>query len=233
MTTASSTTVCGVCQTRPKHRRLIPTTALRNELVDFIHRRHAHADEICSRCLLVERTAYTLQRLEADRGTLSKLEAEIAEQAHSHVAIAANIDEEFQRTATFGDRAADKVASIGGSWRFVGTMTVLLLAWIAANVVAGATRGWDPYPFILLNLVLSCVAAFQAPILMMAQNRVSARDRRQADQDFRVNLKVEIEVASLHEKVDHLLHHQWEELVELQEIQIRLLEDLQNDPPAA
>ncbi len=102
----------------------------------------------------------------------------------------------------------------------------ILLVWIAVNAWALRERAFDPYPFILLNLVLSCVAALQAPIIMMSQNRHSARDRRQADQDFRVNLKAELEVASLHEKLDHLLHHQWDSMVELQQVQIDLLHEL-------
>ena len=92
--------------------------------------------------------------------------------------------------------------------------------------MALATRAFDPYPFILLNLVLSCIAALQAPVIMMSQNRQVARDRMQAEQDFRVNLKAELEIASLHEKVDHLLHAQWERIVELQEMQLELLNEL-------
>ena len=90
--------------------------------------------------------------------------------------------------------------------------------------MALAARAFDPYPFILLNLVLSCLAALQAPIIMMSQNRLSARDRMEAELDFRTNLKAELEIASLHEKIDHLLHGQFERMVELQEVQIELLE---------
>ena len=103
-------------------------------------------------------------------------------------------------------------------------MSVFAL-WITTNVIL-ASGAFDPFPFILLNLGLSCIAALQAPIIMMSQNRTSARDRAQADSDYRVNLKAELEILTLHEKVDHLLHGQWERLVELQDIQITLLEQL-------
>ncbi len=102
----------------------------------------------------------------------------------------------------------------------------VLATWIGINTLLLADRAFDPYPYILLNLVLSCLAALQAPIIMMAQNRQAARDRAQADQDFRVNLHAEIAILNLHEKVDHLLHAQWERLVEMQQIQIDLIEEL-------
>ena len=115
---------------------------------------------------------------------------------------------------TVGERLADNVARVGGSWAFVIGFGVVLVVWMALNV-AMMGRAFDPYPFILLNLVLSSLAAIQAPIIMMSQNRTSARDRAQADEDFRVNLKAELEVAALHEKMDHLLHEQWESLLDM------------------
>ena len=118
------------------------------------------------------------------------------------------------------------MAVIGGSWPFVIGFFVALLIWVALNTLWLRQQAFDPYPYILLNLFLSCLAAVQAPIIMMSQNRVSARDRLQATQDFRINLKAELEVASLHEKVDHLLHSQWQHMVELQELQLDLFTDL-------
>ena len=115
---------------------------------------------------------------------------------------------------------------MGGSWPFVLGFLATLLLWVALNSLALRDEAFDPYPYILLNLVLSSVAALQAPIIMMSQNRLSARDRLQANQDFRINLKAELEVSSLHEKVDHLLHSQWQHMVELQELQIDLLTEL-------
>jgi uncharacterized membrane protein len=139
------------------------------------------------------------------------------------MAVAEHIEEDFQRSKTFGQRLADSVARVGGSWPFVVGFVLVLLAWTGVNTWLLRGKAFDPYPYILLNLVLSCIAALQAPIIMMSQNRSAEHDRRRAEQDFRVNLKAELEIASLHDKVDHLLHAQWEHLVEMQEMQIDLL----------
>ena len=108
---------------------------------------------------------------------------------------------------------------------------IVLVAWMALNTVVLATRAFDPFPYILLNLVLSCVAAIQAPVIMMSQNRSAVRDRAQAEQDYRVNLKAELEIALLHEKMDHLLHTQWEHMAEIQRTQLELLEQLSERSP--
>ncbi|MCC6846901.1 MAG: DUF1003 domain-containing protein [Deltaproteobacteria bacterium] len=182
---------------------------------------------ICRRCLAIENGGYVVAELERERGELSTIELELARRSGESLLVAEHLDEEFQRTVTFGQRMADATARIGGSWGFVLGFTLILVVWIALNSFALANRAFDPFPYILLNLVLSCLAALQAPIIMMAQNRQAARDRAQADQDFRVNLKAEIAIMNLHEKIDHLLHSQWERLLELQQIQIDMLSDLE------
>jgi uncharacterized membrane protein len=166
------------------------------------------------------------KRLEAERGELSALEREIARKAAEHAVIAVQLDEMLARQTTFGQRTADAVARVGGSWMFVLSFLTGLVFWMILNTEFLRHAAFDPYPYILLNLVLSCVAALQAPIIMMAQNRSSTRDRMQADQDFRINLKAELEIASLHDKLDHLLHTRWESLIEIQEQQVELLRGL-------
>jgi uncharacterized membrane protein len=121
---------------------------------------------------------------------------------------------------------SDRIASFGGSWRFIILFGAVLLFWIILNAVFLLNRGFDPYPFILLNLILSCLAAIQAPIIMMSQNRAEARDRLRAENDYKVNLKAELEIRTLHEKIDHLLQRQYSRLFEIQQIQIELLEQL-------
>jgi CRP/FNR family cyclic AMP-dependent transcriptional regulator len=118
--------------------------------------------------------------------------------------VARNLNEEEDERMTFGERIADKVASFGGSWTFIITFGVILLSWVATNTAALHDKGWDPYPYILLNLVLSMLAALQAPVIMMSQNRQSQKDRLKADLDYQINLKAELEVAQLHNKVDKL-----------------------------
>jgi len=125
-----------------------------------------------------------------------------------------------------GDRLADNIARFGGSWPFIIIFFAVLMTWMAINVVLLSNKGFDPYPFILLNLVLSCLAAVQAPIIMMSQNRQATKDRQMSDYDFKVNLKAETEVQLLHQKMDHLLTHHHKDMVEMFELQVDLLEQL-------
>lgn len=129
---------------------------------------------------------------------------------------------------TFGERVADKVATFGGSWTFIISFMVFLGLWIFTNIYFLANKGFDPYPFILLNLILSCIAALQAPIIMMSQNRQEEKDRERAKKDFYVNLKAEQEIRLLQEKLDHILEYQHQELLKLQESQLKLLEDIKS-----
>lgn len=221
---------CVICG-RVLHRRdVVRATSVRAQLAEHLAKRHGEKwsgeGHVCRRCLNHARVAYVIERLEQERGELSKVESEVAQKAGQHVAIAQNIDERFQRTVTRGQRIADVVARVGGSWGFVIAFGVILTAWMALNTRLLGASAFDPFPFILLNLVLSCLAAIQAPIILMAQNRAAARDRMQADEDYRTNLKAELEIASLHDKMDHLLHSQFERMVEMQEIQLELLTDL-------
>ena len=130
----------------------------------------------------------------------------------------------FDAQATFGERVADRVATFGGSWTFIGIFAIFMVSWMALN--SDMARPFDPFPYILLNLMLSCLAALQAPVIMMSQNRVEARDRLRGENDYKVNLKAELEIRHLHEKIDHLLRRQWQRLLEIQQIQIELLENL-------
>lgn len=129
---------------------------------------------------------------------------------------------------TFGQRVADRVASFGGSWTFILSFLFFLLAWIITNAYFLLNKGFDPYPFILLNLILSCIAALQAPIIMMSQNRQEEKDRERAKKDFQVNLKAEQEIRILQKKLDHILEHQHNELLKIQNAQIKLLEDIKS-----
>jgi len=220
---------CALCGREPRRGERIPAGAIRQPLAERIGRVHAErwpgTGYLCRTCLRRERLEYVLEKLEQERGELSAVEADVARHAGDHVAVAESLELEFARTLTTGQRIADLVAEWGGSWPFVIGFVAVLALWIAANV-ALAAGAFDPYPFILLNLVLSCLAALQAPVIMMSQNRRAARDRMEADLDFRTNLKAELEIASLHEKMDHLLHAQFARMVELQELQLDLLQEL-------
>lgn len=139
--------------------------------------------------------------------------------------VARDTNAAFSKERTFGERLADQVASFGGSWTFIILFVSVMAVWIAWNSRGAA---FDPFPFILLNLVLSCLAALQAPIIMMSQNRQAEKDRLEAHHDYEINLKAEMEVMSLHEKIDHLRDRQWADLVALQTQQIGLLEQIRD-----
>ena len=154
---------------------------------------------------------------------------ERAKKVARHVAarthIARNVALDFDAKPSFGQRAADAVASFGGSWTFVGLFGATMLIWVGLNAVLLMNRGqtFDPYPYILLNLFLSMLAAIQAPVILMSQNRQSEKDRIGAEHDYEVNLKAELEIMLLHEKIDVLREKQWEQLLELQREQLKLL----------
>jgi uncharacterized membrane protein len=135
-------------------------------------------------------------------------------------------DLQDEPTDTFGERIADKVAEFGGSWRFIGIFAAVLIVWITFNSIAFFFKPFDPYPYILLNLVLSCIAAIQAPVIMMSQNRKEAHDRRRAENDYMVNLKAEIEIRNLHEKLDALMEEQTHKISEIHQKQMEMLEML-------
>jgi uncharacterized membrane protein len=221
---------CAVCQHERPTQICIGVDAVRPTLAEFIQGRHPAALEpnarICRACLGAERGAYGLEELERDRGELSAVEEEVSRKAAEHIAIASHIDETLQERLTLGQRVADRVAAAGGSWPFLILFMATIAVWIAFNGSLLGRAAFDPYPYILLNLVLSCVAAVQAPIIMMSQNRAAARDRLEADEDFKINLKAEIEIAALHEKLDHLLQVQWARLLEIQQSQLEVLGEI-------
>jgi uncharacterized membrane protein len=183
-------------------------------------------DYICQSEVYRARSSYVEGLLQDERGEVTALERDVLEALASHEVLSEHPQRIVREHLTFGERFADKLAEYGGSWRFIGVFAGLLVVWIAINSVVVLTTRFDPYPFILLNLILSCVAALQAPVIMMSQNRQEAKDRERAEYDYRINLKAELEIRHLHEKVDHLLKHQWERLVEIQQLQIEILSEL-------
>jgi uncharacterized membrane protein len=159
---------------------------------------------------------------------LSERERKVAHHLATRTHIARNTSEEFAGQLTFGQRIADRVAAFGGSWTFISLFGIVLFLWIAVNwfLLLKLNRTFDPYPYILLNLVLSMLAAIQAPVILMSQNRHAQRDRVEAEHDYEVNLKAELEIMALHQKVDELREKQWSELIEIQQDQLRLLTQL-------
>jgi uncharacterized membrane protein len=219
--------ICAVCGA-PVHEPIV-FGMVRPSLATGLVAKHPNLtpdDVICRKHLTEERTRYVERLLERERGEISDLERQVVESLAREETVARDVEASWEGTRTFGERVSDFVADFGGSWKFIISFFVVLLVWIGFNAWIVTRAVFDPYPFILLNLVLSCLAAIQAPIIMMSQKRQEAKDRLRSENDYRVNLKAELEIRHLHEKIDHLISRQWERLAEIQQIQLEIMEDL-------
>ncbi len=223
-----TTSACAILHREFPAEDLMPLSAIRPNVAALIRRGHPDLNDeslVSNEALAPFRAAYVRGVLEEDIGQLSSLEHDVLESLREHELIADNVDAQFETGLTRAQRWADFIAQYGGSWRFIAQFGVFLGVWILANVFIGL-RAPDPYPFIFLNLVLSCLAAIQAPVIMMSQNRKEAKDRARSEHDYKVNLKAELEIRHLHEKMDFLLKQQAQRLFGLQELQIELMGEL-------
>jgi uncharacterized membrane protein len=175
------------------------------------------------------RRLYMASLISQEKGELEDLDQDVMSAIKNNSILSENIEEDIEGKLTTGQRMADKIASFGGSWSFIAIFFGFILIWMSINVWMLATKPFDPYPFILLNLILSCIAAIQAPIIMMSQNRKEQKDRKRSEQDYKVNLKAELEIKLLSEKIDHMIVHQNKKLLEIQELQTDYLEDLMSE----
>lgn len=175
------------------------------------------------------RRLYLSSLIMKERGELAEIDRDGLDAIKNNSILSENIQEEMEAELTVGQRIADRVAAFGGSWTFIIAFFSFILIWMLVNVWMFAAKPFDPYPFILLNLILSCLAAIQAPIIMMSQNRQEQKDRQRSEHDYKINLKAELEIKLISEKIDHLLIHQNKKLLEIQEVQIDYLEDLMKE----
>lgn len=201
---------------------------IRQSLLHFINKTHPNFSKSCF--LSIEemndyREKYISEFLNKKLGNLTEVEKQVIQSVSKNTMISTEVEEDEQEI-TFGQKLADKVAEFGGSWGFIIFFMSFLVVWILLNVFWLSNHGFDPYPFILLNLILSCIAAIQAPVIMMSQNRQEEKDRERAKKDYKINLKSELEIRELHEKIDHLIIHYQQDLLEIQKTQIDLLENI-------
>ena len=201
---------------------------IRQSLLHFINKTHPNFSKSCF--LSIEemneyREKYISEFLNKKIGNLTEVEKQVIQSVSKNTMISTEVEEDEQEI-TFVQKLADKVAEFGGSWGFIIFFMTFLVAWILLNVFWLSHHGFDPYPFILLNLILSCIAAIQAPVIMMSQNRQEEKDRERAKKDYKINLKSELEIRELHEKIDHLIIHYQQDLLEIQKTQIDLLENI-------
>jgi uncharacterized membrane protein len=217
---------CVICGKIYPRRELFPCGAIRESVAKQIlgdHPTWGPDDFICKHDLIMCGAGYVHFLLESEKGELTNIEQEVLRSIRDHELLVMTVDKEFEKSWSFGERLADGIAKFGGSWTFILCFGAFLAIWVVINTLVLGLHPPDPYPFILLNLILSCLAAIQAPVIMMSQNRQEAKDRLRSQHDYKINLKAELEIRHLHEKLDHLLSHQWERLVQIQEFQLDLL----------
>ena len=172
------------------------------------------------------REQYIESFLKKQIDSLTDLDQTVLDSLKDRTTLTDKLDGEEIQVMTFGQRIADQVASFGGSWTFIILFAVFLLIWICINIYWLGNRGFDPYPFILLNLILSSLAAIQAPVIMMSQNRQEEKDRERGRKDYMINLKSELEIRMLHEKIDHLIINEQQEVLEIHKVQIEMMNDI-------
>jgi len=227
--TFSTDHICQICGKRPPVVELVMANLVRPVVIDVIKQSHPEWSDngfICVDDLNRFRYEYVRTLVEAEKGELSELEKKVLDSIAENEILSTHVDQEFESHLTVGQRLSDLIAKFGGSWTFIIFFGCVLVTWVVINSVALMSKPFDPYPFIFLNLLLSCLAAIQAPIIMMSQNRQETKDRVRSAHDYQVNLKAELEIRQLHQKFDHLLSHQWERLVKIQEVQLELLSEM-------
>jgi len=205
----------------------IPIETIRPGILELIKKKNPQLLEsgyISLKDLKQYRKEHFEELLKKEKGTLNKLDKEVLDSLVDQESIVKNASE-LEPKLTYGQKLADKVAEFGGSWAFIISFGVFIFIWVLINTIFLLFKSFDPYPFILLNLFLSCLAAIQAPIIMMSQNRKEEKDRQRAENDYMINLKSELEIRQLHEKVDNLVQQQWERLTEIQKLQLNLMDD--------
>jgi uncharacterized membrane protein len=221
-----NTIKCQVCQKNFKMDEVMKAELIEEPIVQMIREKHPEWSSegfICLADLYLFRAGYVAEILKTSSREMYDLEKEMAKEEQ---AISRNINKEFESSLTLGERLSDRLANFGGSWTFIGIFMAMMVIWMGFNSFALIEKPFDPFPFILLNLVLSCLAAVQAPVIMMSQNRQEAKDRLRVEHDFEINRKAEIEIRKLHERMDHLLMHQWQHLMDIQQLQVNMMEEI-------
>lgn len=206
----------------------ISARTIRGSVLNLIQKENPDFNENCHLSigeLNNYREKYLSDMMQSQLGELSDLDKTVLNSLNEKKLLSDQLEDQGSED-TLGQRVADRVASFGGSWTFIISFMTFLLLWIALNAFFLLNKGFDPYPFILLNLILSCLAALQAPVIMMSQNRQEEKDRERAKKDYMINLKSEVEIRLLHDKIDHLIIQQQQELLEMQKIQLDTMKDL-------
>lgn len=226
----TNTIECQVCHQHFKVGEVINANLIEEPIAQLIREKQqtwSPKGHICLGDLNLFRTGYVTDTIKSANQEAAVLGKEMSEGIEEETKILSrNINKEFESRLTMGERMSDRLADFGGSWTFIALFTIVCVAWMAINTAVLMAKAFDPYPYILLNLVLSCLAAIQAPVILMSQNRQEAKDRLRSEHDYEINLKAEIEIRKLHEKMDHLLMHQWQRLMDIQQLQVNQMEEI-------
>jgi uncharacterized membrane protein len=223
--------ICEICKKHYPAGALIKGHGIRHEIENLLLNDYPEWNDesrICQDDYNVYRMKYISNIIEEEKGNIEELDKSVIRSINENEIITSDTNKSIQEVMKFGGKLADRFASFGGSWRFILIFAGILLIWIFINSFYMIKKPFDPYPFIFLNLILSCLAAIQAPIIMMSQNRQELKDRMRSENDYKVNLKSEIEIRTLHEKVNHLLLDQWSKMMSIQEIQMEILEEIKS-----
>lgn len=230
ITNKKTTKKCEVCSKSFNEDEMFPIALLRDSMIKTLRNTCPNLSTdgyLCSNDLRDIRNKRIEELIIEDKGELSKLETEVLKSFEEHEILSENLNKKFEQNLTVGEKMADKIAKFGGSWKFISIFLFIILIWMAINTLFHLYEDpFDPYPFILLNLFLSCLAAIQAPIIMMSQNRQAAKDRLQSDYEYTTNLKAELEIRQLHAKLDQFMKKHWSRLLEMQQMQLDLAEEL-------
>ncbi|MBK7359852.1 MAG: DUF1003 domain-containing protein [Saprospiraceae bacterium] len=209
----------------------IPASTIRKSIFDLILKDKSDFNQ--NSCISISelnlyRERFIANTLVQEVDDLADLRENVLHAIKDETSLTDQIEKDDITLLSPGQRLADLVASFGGSWTFILTFFGFIAIWIVINIFWFKNQQFDPYPFILLNLILSCIASLQAPIIMMSQNRQEEKDRERSKKDYMINLKSELEIRMLHEKLDHLILHQQRELIEIQKLQIEMMNDIMN-----
>lgn len=220
---------CRICNRPFSEEELIVGHGIRHEIESLIQADFPDwkdEDRICTDDYNKYRDRYVSGIIDEESGNIRELKTAVLKSIKENELITSNNNATVKEVLKIGDKVSDTVAKFGGSWGFIIIFFAVLIVWILINSYVILKKPFDPYPFILMNLILSCIAAIQAPIIMMSQNRQEKKDRIRSENDYKINLKSEIEIRTLHEKVDHLLLDQWSKMMQIQEMQIEMLEEI-------
>lgn len=224
--------LCQISGKKLKANEAMPVAVVRQGVLSLIKKEYPFikAEGYISRDLLKKyRERYIETIIEDHKGELSKLDKEVVKSLVEHKSLVRDMNKQIQQETTFAEKLSDKIANFGGSWAFIIIFMVFIFFWVVLNAVLIVTKPIDPFPFILLNLFLSCIAALQAPVILMSQNRKDVKDRLRAENDYKINLKAELEIRALHEKIDNLTQNQWERLLEIQQLQLDMIQERGKD----